>query len=308
MKSIYYFLIIFCIMRTPGVMSQTLTLKIWPHGIPNSILCSGYCENIFQPWGKDCFEKITDPEILVYPAPKEKSTGAAILICPGGGYRYVSIVNEGYKVARWLNENGITAVILKYRLPSDSIMTDKSIGPLQDVQEAMRMIRRNAVSWSLNPDKIGIIGFSAGGHLASTLCTRFEDSVYETSDDINARPDFSILVYPVISMNKSITHGGTREMLLGINPKETLIKKFSSELHVTDRTPPAFLVHASDDPAVPVENSINYYLALLKHDIPAEIHIYQAGGHGFGLSRSKTTESTWPAACIAWLKANRWIP
>ncbi|MFZ1978914.1 MAG: alpha/beta hydrolase, partial [Bacteroidota bacterium] len=249
-----------------------------------------------------------DPEILVYPAPKEKSTGAAILICPGGGYRYVSIVNEGYEVARWLNENGITAVILKYRLPSDSIMTDKSIGPLQDVQEAMRMIRRNAVSWSLNPDKIGIIGFSAGGHLASTLCTRFEDSVYETSDDINARPDFSILVYPVISMNKSITHGGTREMLLGINPKETLIKKFSSELHVTDRTPPAFLVHASDDPAVPVENSINYYLALLKHDIPAEIHIYQAGGHGFGLSRSKTTESTWPAACIAWLKANRWIP
>ena len=308
MKSIYYFLIIFCIMRTPGVMSQTLTLKIWPHGVPNSIPCTGYCEKIFQPWGKDCFEKITDPEILVYPAPKEKSNGAAILVCPGGGYRYVSIVNEGYEVARWLNENGITAVILKYRLPSDSIMTDKSIGPLQDVQEAMRMIRRNAVSWSLNPDEIGIMGFSAGGHLASTLCTRFEDSVYETSDGINARPDFSILVYPVISMNKNITHGGTREMLLGLNPKETLIEKFSNELHVTDHTPPAFLVHASDDPAVPVENSINYYLALLKHHIPAEIHIYQAGGHGFGLSRSKTTESIWPASCIAWLKANRWIP
>jgi acetyl esterase/lipase len=308
MKNGCFLFLVSCIICTSSVVTQPLTLKVWPHGIPGSISCPGYYEKIFQPWGKDCFEKITDPEILVYQPPKEKSTGTAILICPGGGYRYISIVNEGYEIARWLNENGITAVILKYRLPSDSIMIDKTIGPLQDAQEAMRIIRRNAALWSINPDKIGIMGFSAGGHLASTLCTRYRDSVYAVSDRTDARPDFSILVYPVISMIKNISHGGTRDMLLGIRPEESFVEKFSSELHVTEDTPPAFLVHASDDPSVPIANSLSYYLALLQHHIPAEFHIYQSGGHGFGLSRSKTTESTWPAACIAWLKANRWIP
>jgi acetyl esterase/lipase len=308
MKKICFFLLMTGIMWTHNVISQTLTLKIWPHGIPGSKPCPGYCENISRPWGKDCIEKITDPEILVYQAPKEKSTGAAILICPGGGYRYVSIVNEGYEIARWLNENGITAVILKYRLPSDSIMIDKSIGPLEDAQEAVRIIRRHASSWFLDPGKIGIMGFSAGGHLASTLCTQFKDSVYTSADRIDARPDFSILIYPVISMNKNISHGGTREMLLGTHPEESLVEKFSNELHVSDDSPPAFIVHASDDQAVPIANSLSYYLSLLQHHIRAELHIYQTGGHGFGLGRPKTTESGWPAACIVWLRTNGWIP
>jgi acetyl esterase/lipase len=308
MKKAFHLLVVLNSILTSIVIGQTV--KIWPDGAPGSIKCPAYQEKkIARPGGRDCIETIVDPEIIVYPAPKEKSNGTAILVCPGGGYQRVSIELEGTEISRWLNENGITAILLKYRLPSDSIMTDKSIGPLQDAREAMRIVRRNAAAWSLNPEKIGIMGFSAGGHLASTLCTHFEDSISANTDRVSARPDFSIFVYPVISMKKNITHGGSREKLLGPNPSDSLIAEYSNELHVTAPTPPAFLVHASDDPSVPVENSLHYYLALQKLRIPAEYHIYQSGGHGFGLAlKSKNTESSWPAACIAWLKANHFIP
>jgi acetyl esterase/lipase len=286
--------------------SQPVIVKIWPQGVPGSIQSTLYVQTIEHPWGRDCIAKISNPEMLVYKAPKKKSTGTAILVCPGGGYQNISIVNEGYDIVKWLNEIGITAVILKYRLPSDEIMKNKTIGPLQDAQEAMRIIRRNAKEWSIDPSKIGVMGFSAGGHLASTLSTHFNDSVYST-DSFSARPDFSILIYPVISMDEKITHIGSRNNLLGEHPDSILVNKFSNELRVTAETPPTFLVHSSDDGAVSVENSLMYFAALKKKNIPIEMHIYRTGGHGYGLGDGKNTESLWPSTCVAWLKSNGWV-
>jgi acetyl esterase/lipase len=284
--------------------AQPTVIKLWPQGVPNSIANSHYEERIVKSWGRDCYANITDPEIQIYPAPKAKATGTAVVICPGGGYVRIAYTHEGNDVAAWFNEHGITAVILKYRLPSDSIMKDPSIGPLQDAQQAIRMVRRRASEWNIDPDKIGIMGFSAGGHLASTLSTHFNDEVYETNDTTSSRPDFSILIYPVISMINLVTHMGSRINLLGENPDTSTIVRFSNELQVTKETPPTFLVHSENDGAVPVSNSVNYFYALQKNNIPAELHIYQTGGHGYGLGIGGSTENHWPEACLNWLKAN----
>ena len=182
-------------------------------------------------------------------------------------------------------------------------MNDKSIGPLQDGQKAIRIVRRNAKKWNIDPDKIGVMGFSAGGHLASTVSTHFDEKVYEPVDTMSARPDFSILIYPVITMKADYTHKGSRNNLLGRTPDEDQVIRFSNELQVNEQTPPAFLVHSLDDNAVPVQNSINYALAMKKFKIPCELHIYEHGGHGYGLGSSNDTESTWPKACEKWLKA-----
>jgi acetyl esterase/lipase len=283
--------------------AQKKVLDVWPGKIPGAIENPSYKEDTSFTDGKaPRISKVTNPTLTVYLAPKDKANGTAIIICPGGGYGRLAIDHEGYDVAAWLNTLGITAVLLKYRLPSDLIMQDKTIGPLQDAQEAIRIVRRNAREWNVHPDKIGIMGFSAGGHLASTASTHYNDKVYDAKDAISARPDFSILLYPVISMNSTLTHGGSRQNLLGNHPSEELVTRFSNELQVTKDTPPAFLVHATDDGAVPIQNSINYYLALKNNNIPAELHLYEKGGHGFGLGRSQGTESTWPETCKIWLK------
>jgi len=245
--------------------------------------------------------KVTDPTLEMYPAPVQHSSGTAVIICPGGGYGRLAIDHEGSLVAAKLNEWGITAFVLKYRLPSDAIMKQKSIGPLQDGQEAVRIVRRHGGEWNIDPHKIGIMGFSAGGHLAASVSTLYGDSLYTPMDTISARPDFSILVYPVISMDSTITHGGSRIMLLGEHPSQELERRFSCELQVTPQTPPAFIVQAVDDPAVPIENSIRYLLALRKNKVPAEMHLYESGGHGFGLGKTNRTESSWPEACKRWL-------
>ncbi|GAA4294075.1 prolyl oligopeptidase family serine peptidase [Aestuariibaculum suncheonense] len=229
----------------------------------------------------------------------------AVVVCPGGGYSVLSHIKEGDKIAEWLNSLGISAFVLKYRLPSDAIMKDKAIGPLQDAQEAIRTLRRNADKWHLDVNKIGIIGFSAGGHLASTASTHYNDKVYK-ADNISARPDFSMLIYPVISMEDGITHNGSKVSLLGKNASKELIKKYSNEKQVNENTPQTILIHSTDDHAVPVENSINYYLALKKLKVPAEIHIYKDGGHGFGLGR-KGTHTQWSEACENWLRDNKII-
>jgi acetyl esterase/lipase len=181
-------------------------------------------------------------------------------------------------------------------------MEDKSTGPLQDAQEAMRIIRRNAAVWKINPQKTGVMGFSAGGHLASTLSTHYSDKVYDVKDNTSARPDFSILIYPVISFDTAITHMGSRNNLIGPLPDESKVKHFSNDLQITSTTPPAFLVHSADDKAVPVMNSIRYLEGLKKHNIPAELHIFQKGGHGYGLSPDGGTESSWPELCLKWMK------
>jgi acetyl esterase/lipase len=289
---------------TVSGFSQTLTLKLWPDGIPGSKTDPSYVEKITTTDGRitRC-EKVVTPDLTVFlPAP-EKANGAAVLICPGGGYGVLAFDHEGNAIAKWLNDNGIAGIILKYRLPSDQIMIDKSIGPLQDAQEAMRVIRRNAVSWKINPDRVGVIGFSAGGHLASTLSTHYAEKVYDVKDNTSARPNFSLLIYPVVSFDTVITHRGTRNNLIGLNPDIKQVQRFSNELQITADTPPAFLVHSADDKAVPVMNSIGYFRGLQKNNIPVELHIFQKGGHGYGLSPNGGTESSWPGLCIKWLKA-----
>ncbi|MCU0472924.1 MAG: alpha/beta hydrolase [Bacteroidales bacterium] len=293
------------ILTVLNINAQVVTHKLWPEGIPGLILNTNYSEKATINEGIPArFEKVTDPSLYVFLPPVDKATGTAILICPGGGYSYLSFNREGYAIARWLNDNGIAGIILKYRLPSDIIMKDKSVGPLQDAQEAMRNIRRNASKWNIDPHKVGVIGFSAGGHLASTISTHYGDTVYEVKDTISARPDFSILLYPVITMDSSFAHAGSRRNLIGENPAEEAIIRFSNELQVNDNTPPTFLVHAGDDKSVPVKNSIVYYEALRKNNVPSELHIFQKGGHGFGLAGDRETQSAWPELCMKWLIMN----
>lgn len=283
--------------------AQSLTLKLWPGGIPGSKTDDTYVEKITTTDGRitRC-EKVVTPDLTVYlPAP-EKANGAAVLICPGGGYGVLAFDHEGNAIAKWLNDNGIAGIILKYRLPSDRIMIDKSIGPLQDAQEAIRVIRRNSASWKINPDKVGVIGFSAGGHLASTLSTHYTEKVYDVKDNTSARPNFSLLIYPVVSFDSVITHRGSRNNLIGLKPAEEQVIRFSNELRITADTPPAFLVHSADDKAVPVMNSIGYFQGLQKNNIPAELHIFQKGGHGYGLAINGGTESSWPGSCLKWMK------
>jgi len=297
-------LLIFINLLIININAQTLTLKLWPDGIPGSKTDPSYVEKITVTDGRitRC-EKVVTPDLTVFLPSTEKANGAAVLICPGGGYGVLAFDHEGNAIARWLNDNGIAGIILKYRLPSDQIMVDKSIGPLQDAQEAMRVIRGNASEWKIDPKKVGVIGFSAGGHLASTISTHYAEKVYDAKDNISAKPDFSLLIYPVISLDSTITHRGTRNNLLGLKPDAKQVQRFSNELQINAETPPAFLVHSSDDNAVPVMNSIGYYIGLQKNKIPAELHIFQKGGHGYGLSPNGGTESSWPGLCMRWLKA-----
>jgi acetyl esterase/lipase len=184
-------------------------------------------------------------------------------------------------------------------------MSDKTIGPLQDAQQAIKIVRENAEKWHINPNLIGIMGFSAGGHLASTLETHFQKAVIDNPKQTSLRPDFAILGYPVVTMD-SLTHKGSKNNLLGVNPSDELVKLYSNELQVTPETPPTFIVHAIDDKTVPVENSINLILALKKAGVKSELHLYQAGGHGFGLN-NKTTTDKWFDRMINWLKANQFV-
>ena len=297
------FLAFLCIVAfTATLHGQTRVIDIWQGKVPGAITNPTYKQFVDSADNWIKMRHVTDPSLDMYPAPADKSTGTAVIICPGGGYWGLAIAHEGAQIAVWFNSMGITAFVLKSRLPDNAIMVDKSIGPLQDAQEAIRIVRRHAKEWNINPGKLGIMGFSAGGHLASTLSTHFSEKVYEPKDGTSARPDFSILIYPVVSMDSTITHMGSRINLLGTNPKPEQVKHFSNELQVTEQTPPAFLVHSLNDNVVPVQNSINYALALKKFKTPCELHIYESGGHGYGMGRSNDTESSWPEACKRWLK------
>lgn len=285
--------------------AQNEVIELWTDTIPNSIESSDYQETYeYENEIINHISKVNTPTLTAF-IPNNPN-GTAIIICPGGGYAYLSINKEGYKVAEWLNTLGITAFVLKYRLPSDEIMEEKSIGPLQDAQEAMRLIRRNAEKWQVNTDKIGVLGFSAGGHLASTLATHYNDKVYEVKDSVSAKPNFTVLIYPVISMDDKIVHKGSRKRLLGDNPSDEIKEKFSNEKQIDSLTPPTFLIHATNDKSVPVENSIFYYLSLKDHNISSEFHIYQDGKHGFGLGVTGTNEY-WTKQCENWFRINKYI-
>lgn len=280
------------------------TIKLYPSEVPNSKETKGYLEeSVLGTDGILRIGKVVEPELIAYFA--EKPNGTSVVICPGGGYKILAIAHEGYQIAEEFNKKGITVFVLKYRLPSDEVMLDKTIGPLQDAQQAIKMVRVNATKWNLNPNKIGIMGFSAGGHLASTLSTHFEKSLIDNPDSVSLRPDFSILGYPVITMG-TFTHQGSKQNLLGKNPTEAKLKDFSNELQVTKNTPPTFLFHANDDKSVPSENSAAYMLALKNFGVPVEAHFYKAGGHGFGL-HNNTTKENWFLSMIEWMQSIKMV-
>lgn len=246
---------------------------------------------------------VTTPTLTVFvPA---KANGTAVIICPGGGYGILAFEKEGTLVAKKFVELGITAFVLKYRLPHDEIMDDKSLAPLQDALQAIYLVRKNANVWGLNPDKIGIMGFSAGGHLASSLSVHYNDMKIQNQENISLKPNFSVLIYPVINFGQ-YAHAGSVKNLLGEQPTPQQRRYFSSELNVSNLTPPTFLVHANNDGTVPVKNSLLYDEALARNRVPAEMHIYQEGGHGFGLY-NKTTKEDWFESLKSWMQQNKWL-
>lgn len=248
--------------------------------------------------------KVSEPQLLIFLPKKQAKPVTAVIICPGGGYGILASSHEGTDVAKVFNEWGIAAFVLKYRLPDDSFMLNKEIGPLQDAQRAIQLVRENAKKWGVNPSAIGIMGFSAGGHLASTAGTHFDQPVIENPKGTSLRPDFMVLLYPVISFTDSLTHMGSRNNLLGKTPSAEKIKLYSNELQVGPATPPAFLVHAKDDGAVKVGNSVGFYEALRKNGVPAEIHLYEKGGHGFGMN-NKTSDERWMDWLKQWMEGRR---
>ncbi|TRX49043.1 alpha/beta hydrolase [Fulvivirga sp. M361] len=249
-------------------------------------------------------EHVQIPTIEVFLPVRRHSTGMALLVCPGGGYSGLAYDWEGTDIAKWLNTQGIAAFVLKYRLPRTTSEKDESTYALQDAQRALRLIRYHSNQWNINTDQVGVIGFSAGGHLASTLATQYDQKVFgstEPVDALSARPDFVALIYPVITMNADFTHSGSRKNLIGPNPKKETIDLFSNELQVTHRTPPTFIVHSSDDKAVPVKNSLLFYEALRKANVSAEMHIYPEGGHGYSLAIGKGYLQNWTDRMADWL-------
>lgn len=248
---------------------------------------------------------VQKPIIEVYLPTKQIATGEAVLIFPGGGYGILAYDWEGTDFAKWLNSQGIAGIVVKYRLPTSKSLTDPKEVPLLDAQRAIRLVRHHAADWNIDPQKVGIMGFSAGGHLASTLSTQYAHSLDRSMDDIDllsARPDFSILVYPVITFNDRFTHGGSKKNLLGENPSTDLVTRFSNELNVDENTPPTFLIHAQDDTAVPLENSTLYYQTLHAHGVKASLHIYPTGGHGFAFGLGRGAVENWRNTLLDWIK------
>jgi acetyl esterase/lipase len=287
---------------TRGV-SQNFEVTLWPNGVldPQAL----EAKEIRTHGDILVISNVQDPGIAVYLPAKRQATGEAVLICPGGGYNILAYDWEGVDIARWFNSKGIAAIVLRYRLPVAKTPGIRHDAPLADVQRAMRLIRFNAEQWNIDENKIGVIGFSAGGHLASTLGTKYDHVISKPVDAIDlvsARPDFMILVYPVISFRESFVHKGSKDALLGPDPEEELIDFYSGELHVQPDTPPAFLVHSGDDTVVPVENSLVFYKALVNRGVPAEMHIYPFGGHGYSLAIGKGYLQSWTDMMYDWLK------
>ena len=248
--------------------------------------------------------RVIRPTLEVFLPEKGEATGAAVVICPGGGYAVLVYEAEGVRTAQELAKNGVAALVLKYRLPDESLVSNYTQVPLQDTQQALKVTRENAQQWGIDPAKVGIMGFSAGGHLASTAATHFDTSLVENDRSTSLRPDFQILIYPVISMQDRLTHGGSRTNLLGERPSAELIKQYSNEQQVSGQTPPAFITHAGDDEVVGVDNSIDYYQALRRQGIAAELHLYPEGGHGFVLSQPP---KEWMAPLFRWMRHSGWI-
>lgn len=284
-------------------MMQTLLInaqheiQLWPHGAPNAIICDEYKEETFD-IGKNRLrtKQVTAPTITIY-QPIINNIHKAVIICPGGGYIRLSMPEEGHQIARKLSENGITGIVLKYRLPSDKIMENKAFGPLQDVQRAIRIIRER--KQELDIEQIGIMGFSAGGHLAASALTLYAYPAYDTpSDTTSARPDFGALIYPVISADSTIWHKTSFETLTNLQPE--MMQLFSVEKQIKEGIAPTFLVHCADDRSVPYQNSLLFAEEMIKRGNSVEYHLFNNGEHGFGLGNNNQN-SQWFDLFLKWL-------
>jgi acetyl esterase/lipase len=274
-----------------SVSAAEQQIYLWEQNVPNAL-------------GNEEKDK---PKITVSFPDADKAIGTAIIVCPGGGYGNLAMDHEGKQIAEWLNSFGVTAAVLDYR------HRGKGYGhpnPMLDVQRAIRTVRANAAEWKINPAKIGVLGFSAGGHLASTAAVRFDDhkNPADDIDKVSCRPDFAILCYPVILFGSAYTHRGSLQNLIGRDAPPELIEFYSSEKHVSDKTPPTFLFSTDEDTGVPPENCTEFFLALRKHKIPAELHVYQKGRHGLGLAKGTSGTETWSDLCRIWLKNNGFVP
>jgi acetyl esterase/lipase len=282
--------------------AQYDSVFLYPQGVPGAVAKNIPEKVTVNPQdGVTVTGDVQKPVLYIHRA--ANPNGTAVLICPGGGYFVLAMDHEGHNIARWFTERGITAFVLKSRLPDDNLMTQKTIRPLQDAQQALRMIRINAAKWKIDANKLGIMGFSAGGHLASTAGTHFDKQVRETTDpNTSVRPDFMILGYPMISYRPGIYPGGFQNRLLGDNPSSVLVDEYSNELHVTAQTPPTFLFLSADDFLSPL-NSISFFTALLQNKVPAELHVYEKGGHGYALSKKQRGHvEAWDKELEGWLK------
>jgi acetyl esterase/lipase len=266
------------------------TELLWPNGAPGAL-------------GTEDADR---PALIVYLASGPQATGAGIVVCPGGSYSHLAMDHEGHQPARWLTSRGISAFVLKYRVGP----TYHHPAMLQDVLRAIRVVRSRAPEFRVQPDRIGVMGFSAGGHLASSAATLFDRAEGHPPDgleQVSSRPDFAVLVYPVIAMGQPVTNKGSQKNLLGENPSQELLDALSTDKQVTPKTPPTFLFHTDSDPGVLSENSVQFYLALRKAGVPAELHIYQKGDHGVGLAPGDPVLSTWTDRLLAWLRVNGFV-
>lgn len=277
-----FFILSFLLVTTILSAQKPIELPLWPNGAPNSNELNGEEQS-----GEGWISNVTEPFIKVFPA--EKPNGMAIIMCPGGGYGGLAISHEGYDMAPWFNTQGITYVVLKYRMPNGHYEV-----PLSDAEQAIRLVRQHAAEWGVNPQRVGIMGASAGGHLAASLATLYSSE--------KTRPDFQILFYPVISMLKGVTHGGSRKNLIGENPSQELELKYSLERQVSPRSPQAFIMLSADDGAVLPINGIGYFLALRDQKVPATLHVYPTGEHGWGFRDNFMYKRQWTEELEKWLR------
>jgi len=292
------FIFFFCILSSSFCCAQDLTIPLYQGQVPNAKKTPA--DYIEETDSNGLTKNVSIPTMQAYFPDKNKANGTAVIIFPGGGY-FVLAPKKCIEIAKAFSALGVAAFVVKYRLPSDKIMNDKTIGPLQDAQTAIKMVRRRAGEWNIKPDKIGMMGLSAGGHLVSTAGTQLNRVVIDNREHISLRPDFMILLYPVIIYDPDIPR--TRENLLGKKPTEKALSLYSTNKCVSDITPPTFLVHAADDEVIPVKNSLQFFDALLKAKVKAELHILQTGGHGFGIYDVENKDG-WFISCYEWMRKN----
>lgn len=280
--------------------AEPAVIPLWPEGVPALRPDAGAEQE-----ENNRVRNVHYPTLTHFPAPAERANGTALIICPGGGYALLAIDHEGWEIARWCNERGITAFVLKYRMREYG-----QPAPLQDAARAVRLVRSRAAEFGIAADRIGVAGSSAGGHVAASVGTLFDHAAARTGaelDAVSARPDFLVLLYPVITMEAEVTHAGSRTGLLGENPAPELVDLYSTEKQVTSATPPTFIFYTQEDRTVPVENGIRFFQALTRHGVPAELHVFERGPHGIGMRPGHGPASGWPRLLEAWLEMHGWI-